>query len=452
MADAAAKSKSALKKAKQKAAAAIPALSSNEKTTSEFGNGSDAAGKTGAGEDNAYIRELQKSVRNVNKKLNAMSKVSEIVAANPDVPLDELVSNRKINADQKAQYQKKPALESQLAQLEEQLAQYKKFEQELQNKAAQEKEIMQKGHTEELEKLRETLKQEAALEVKKTFREQFLTLSRFLRAAAARRQMEEVDNDLTKAFEGALLQVYGGDPTAVAAAEKLIEGSEEKVPSTDGEILSVTYAQVKQAALDEAPFAAEEAWADDVAQSQPTAPESDSATAISTDPTVANAGLTEIDTATGAVNRGAEVDTPSAPAASSIGAGAANDAGGDWDKPTSGSDDPLAESFEIVPRDPAETETPAAPAAVNLTQSWADDTPDAASAAPAAANTSDGFHEVVHHGRGGRGRGGGGFGGRGRGGPRGDFRGRGRGRGRGDGFRGAPRGGFRGGRGDSVQQ
>lgn len=207
-------------------------------------------------------------------------------------------------------------------------------------------------------------------------------------------------------------------------------------------------AQVKKAALDEAPFAAEEAWADDVAQSQPTAPENDTVT----DPTVAHAGLTEIDTTTGAVNGTADVDTPSAPAASSVDAGAANEAGGDWDKPQSGSDDPLAESFEIVPRDPAETETPAAPAAVNLTQSWADDTPDAA---PAAAAPNDGFHEVPHRGRGRggfQGEGRGGF--RGRGGPRGDgFRGRGRGRGRGDGFRGGPRGGgsFRG-RGDSSQQ
>lgn len=210
-------------------------------------------------------------------------------------------------------------------------------------------------------------------------------------------------------------------------------------------------AQVKKAALDEAPFAAEEAWADDVAQSQPTAPESDSATAFSTDPTVANAGLTEIDAKTGAVN-GQTLDAPSAPAVSSVDAGAANEAGGDWDKPQSGSDDPLAESFEIVPRDPAETETPAAPAAVNLTQSWADDTPEAAPAAATAAN--DGFHEVPHRGRGRgnhQGEGRGGY--RGRGGPRGEFRGRGRGRGRGDGFRGGPRGGggFRG-RGDAAQQ
>lgn len=62
MADIAAKSKSALKKAKQKAAAATPALSSTEKTTSEFGaNGSEQAGKTG-GVESVYIKEIQKCV------------------------------------------------------------------------------------------------------------------------------------------------------------------------------------------------------------------------------------------------------------------------------------------------------------------------------------------------------------------------------------------------------
>jgi hypothetical protein len=61
-----------------------------------------------------------------------------------------------------------------------------------------------------------------------------------LRAAAARRQLEDDDSDLTKAFEGALLQVYGGDAGAVMAAEKLIEGAEEGVPSTEGVVLGVT--------------------------------------------------------------------------------------------------------------------------------------------------------------------------------------------------------------------
>jgi hypothetical protein len=120
--------------------------------------------------------------------------------------------------------------------LEEQIAQYKKFDQEYQEKIAREREILNKSHSSELEALKETVKAEAAIEQKKVFREKLLTLSRFLRAAAARRQLE----DLTKAFEGALLQVYGGDAVAVAAAEKLIEGAEDGVPSTEGVLLSVT--------------------------------------------------------------------------------------------------------------------------------------------------------------------------------------------------------------------
>ncbi|KAF2688842.1 hypothetical protein K458DRAFT_293793 [Lentithecium fluviatile CBS 122367] len=448
-------SKSARKKKAKAEAAAAAVPAPTEKPSSELGaGGSDPAGKAnGADSENSYIRELQKGVRNVNKKLNAMTKVNEIVAANPGVSIDDLVSSRMINADQKAQILKKPVLQAQLAQLEEQLAQYKKFEQEFQSKIAQEKEILSKTHSEEVEALRDTLKAEAALEQKKAFREKFLTLSRFLRAAAARRQLEEDDSDLTKAFEGALLLVYGGDASAVAAAEKLIEGTDDSVPSTEGVALSVTYAQIKQAALEEAPFAGTEAWAEDVAQSEPGPPDSESTSAVATDPTIAHAGLNELDT-TVPVNGDEEpADTPIAPQASSVDAGAANEAGGDWDKQQPSSDDPLAESFEMVPRDPTEVETPASSAPINSTTSWADDHPEPAAqpvASGAPANGNDGFHEV-HHNRGGRGRGGhqgegrGSY--RGRGGPRGDRgRGRGGGRGRGDGFRGGPRGGgYRGG-------
>jgi hypothetical protein len=281
-----------------------------------------------------------------------------------------------------------------------------------------------------------------------------LTLSRFLRAAAARRQLEDDDSDLTKAFEGALLQVYGGDAAAVMAAEKLIDGADDGVPSTEGVVLDVTYSEVKQAALDEAPFAAEEAWVDDVAQSQPAPPETEASDPVS-DPTITNAGLTEIDAGAKAITETA--DEPSAaPAASSIESGAANAAAeAQWDQQATGGDDPLTESFEIVPRDPAETETPHVGAAVNSTQSWADDTPEPSAAPAAPASGNDGFSEV-HHNRGGRGRGGhpggdfrGGRG-RGRGGPRGDFRGGRGGRGRGE-FRGG-RGSFRGGapRGEST--
>jgi hypothetical protein len=280
-------------------------------------------------------------------------------------------------------------------------------------------------------------------------KDKLLTLSRFLRAAAARRQLEDDDSDLTKAFEGALLQVYGGDAAAVMAAEKLINGADDGVPSTEGVILSVTYSEVKQSALDEAPFAAEEAWVDDVAQSQPAPPYTEIAEGVS-DPTIAHAGLTEIDAGAKAVTETAE-EPSAAPAVSSVQSGAANAAAeAQWDKQATGGDDPLTESFEMVPRDPAETENPHVAAPVTSTQSWADDTPEPSAAPAAPVSGNDGFSEVTHN-RGGRGRGGhpggdfrGGRG-RGRGGPRGDFRGgRGGGRGRGE-FRGQRGGGFRGG-------
>lgn len=212
----------------------------------------------------------------------------------------------------------------------------------------------------------------------------------------------------------------------------------------------ITDAQVKQAALDEAPFAAEEAWVDEVAQAQPAPPETEASEVVS-DPTITNAGLTEIDQGVAAVDGSADQQISHAPAASSIEPDAANAAAeAQWDKQATGRDDPLSESFEMVPRDPAKTEKPHTTAPVTSTQSWADDTPEPQATTGAATLGGDGFHEV-HHNRGGRGRGGpqgegrGGFRGRGRGGPRGDFRGRGRGRGefrggRGS-FRGAPRGG-----------
>lgn len=434
-------SKSARKK-KGKAEGATATPSAPEKTASEVGAGSsDPAGKpNGSDSENAYVRELQKNIRNINKKLSATQKVDSIIEANPGITLDDLLASRKINADQKAQAERKPGLQAQLAQYEEQYGHYTRYGQELEAKFAREKEILSKSHTGELEALRETIKAEASLEQQKALKEKILTLSRFLRAAAARRQLEDDDSDLTKAFEGALLQVYGGDAAAVIAAEKLIEGADDGVPSTEGVVLGVTYAQVKQAALEEAPFAAEEAWVDEVAQSQAAAPETEATEGV-TDPTIANAGLTEIDASAVPMGEKVSQETSAAPAASSIEPQAANAAAeAQWDKQATGGDDPLSESYEMVPRDPAETETPAATAPVTSTQSWADDTPEPAAPAPG----NDGFSEV-HHNRG-RGRGGhsggdrGGYRGRGRGGPRGEYRGRGRGRGE---FRG-PRGGFRG--------
>jgi ribosomal protein L16 Arg81 hydroxylase len=150
------------------------------------------------------------------------------------------VASRKINNDQKAQVLKKPQLQAQLSQLEEQLSQYKKIDQEYQQKMTSERELLQSSHREELEKLTATLKAEAAAELQKSLKQRYLVLSQFLRTAAAKRQQEGPETDERQAFEGVLLLVYGGDAAAVDAIEKVVEGSTELVNSVEGTATGVT--------------------------------------------------------------------------------------------------------------------------------------------------------------------------------------------------------------------
>lgn len=169
-----------------------------------------------------------------------MQKVDSIIAANPETSLDDLVASRKINSDQKAQAQKKPALQASLAQFEEQISQYRKFDEEYQQRASSEKAQLKAAHAKELEDLQKSLKEEGVAESQQLLRQRLLTLSRFLRAAAARRQEDDETSDETKAFEGVLLLLYGGDNVAVDAAEKLICDAEDGVLSTEGTLLTVT--------------------------------------------------------------------------------------------------------------------------------------------------------------------------------------------------------------------
>ena len=81
---------------------------------------------------------------------------------------------------------------------------------------------------------------EAMESAEEEFRERLLVLSRFLRAAAAMRRTGDETSSDSRAFEGALLQVYGGTDEAVTAMLKLIHGADEKVPSVDVEPLDVT--------------------------------------------------------------------------------------------------------------------------------------------------------------------------------------------------------------------
>ena len=473
---------------------AVPDVSTKEDSSL------DAKGDGDAISEHPYIKELTKHIRNTHKKLSGMQKTDAIFAENPNTSLDDLVAQRKINADQKAAALKKPQLQQQLAGYEEQIAQYRKIDSDYQSQMQKQKDELTSQHQKELEKIKEDTRVEGVSSGAAELRKNLLVFSQFLRAAAAKRTVEEeVDTDESRAFEGALLLVYGGDQKAVETAVKLIEGADEQVPSIEGMPLPVKYSQVKQASLDHAPFSAEETWVDSVAEANATGADGEATRAAPmSDPTIAHAGLTELDTS-GKPNGMADeagLDNVASPPQTGAGDEAGNAAGDRWDATTAGAEKPLMEdSYEMVPRPSDEVDTPAPappPAAPQeKSMSWADEplapetgpagnqagegwdlkpagdqTDDTWTGEDAAAQAGasgfaggvpdttgqedgDGFHQVEgrHRGRGGRGRGG-----------SGDFRGRGRGRGgfrgdfRGDGeFRGRGRGGFRGNRGEGGE-
>ena len=169
-----------------------------------------------------------------------MQKVDAIIADNPDTSLDDLLSSKKINIDQKAQVQKKPLLQSQLAQLEEQLSQYKLFDEEHQKQLHAEKEALEAAHAKELENIKESVTAEVLAESNSHVRDNLLRLSRFLRAAAGKRQSGDESSSENRAFEGALLLLYGGDNSAVDAMMSLINGSEDLVPTVDSTLTDFT--------------------------------------------------------------------------------------------------------------------------------------------------------------------------------------------------------------------
>ena len=164
---------------------------------------------------------------------NATQKVDSIIADNPDSSLDELLAARKINQDQKAQAQKKPSLQASLVQLEEQISQYKQFDEDYQKRLSAEKSALESAHKDELRKVKDAAVAEAETQSRKEAKDNLLVLSKFLRAAAAKRQGGDETSPENRAFEGALLLVYGGEVGAVVAMESLISGSEEKVPTVD---------------------------------------------------------------------------------------------------------------------------------------------------------------------------------------------------------------------------
>ncbi|GKZ93300.1 hypothetical protein AnigIFM59636_006370 [Aspergillus niger] len=391
-------------------------------------NGSDS-------QEHQHFKELQKSLRNAMKKLNATAKVDAIMAENPGKSLDELVAEKKINVDQKAQALKKPSLQAAVAQIEEQIAQFKSFAAYYEERLVSQKAELEKAHKEQLEAVQKQAT-EAASGVRETeLRQKLLNLSKFLCAAARVRNSGDETSNESRAFEGVLYQIYGGTQDAVSSMLKIIDGVDEKVVGVDSTLLDVTYGRVKQAAAELAGPTDETTTATTEA-----APQSD--------PTIANAGYTELQDSSYNTDATATVTTESAtaaepeaeqvqpPAQTLVGEGANAVAEANWDANASGVSSANTEGWVEVPRDPAETDTglEATPAAAQA------EVKGSATAEHGSENVTvpkDGFEQVHHHqrqpsvrgrGRGGHGRGrGDGFRGRGRG----EFRGHGRGRGRG---------------------
>lgn len=427
--------------------------------------------------ENEYVRDIKKSIRNVSKKLTNGARIETLIGEHSDKSLDDLIAQKIINVDQKAAHLKRPALHAQLFQLEKELTMHKKISAEHSQALHKQEEALKEKFEKEKAELAADIKEKAEAEATATLKHNFLILSQFLRLAAARRA-EEVDPTLdeNQALEGVLLGVYSGDDGAVATIQKLVQGVEEPTRNTAGETLKTTFAEVKQAAIAHAatfyqPESAAQATEPEVEEIKEEVEEPEKVeekTEVETDPTVASASLTEIEEGSATAPTNGHVQETSsasggAPSNADVTDSAANAAGeSQWDTGNS-----MTESQEWVdvkvPREPSETDTgvtatPAQPSAPANTQSWADDHPEAHEP-PAATPADDGFQSVQgrnrgnreggHRGRSGyRGRGGGY---RGEGGFRGDGRGRGRGGQRGDrGDRGGPRGPRRGG--ESTEQ
>ncbi|KAK0660419.1 hypothetical protein QBC41DRAFT_41231 [Cercophora samala] len=398
--------------------------------------------------ENAYIRELSKNIRNLNKKISNGTRIETLINEHSGKSLEELVKAKIINSDQAASHIKRPALLEQLGKLENELVVHKQIEADHRARLCHLETTLKERFEKEKEELAAEVKQKVEAEADETLRSHLLALSQFLRLAAARRLAEaDTSIDENAAVEGVLLHIYGGDNDSVTEMLKLAQGSDEHVLSVEGKPLETTFAKVKEAAYAylnpsyKAPKSTEPETAEELKLD-----EDESAVLVETDPTVANAGLTEVDDGSAvALTNGHGQDASSAsggaPSNADVTDSAANAAGeNQWDTSKTISDSQEWVSVN-VPRELSETETgaaatPAQPTAPATNQSWADEHPETtAAAAPA----DDGFHQVPSRNRGSRDgghRGRDGFRGRG-GGFRGDGRGRGRGRGRG-----GDRGGF----------
>lgn len=102
------------------------------------------------------------------------------------------------------------------------------------------KAALEKTHQEELEAVRANAIADATETTAKVLRQQLLTVSKFLCAAANSRRDGDAEALESRAFEGVLYQVYGGNQDAVSSMIKLIDGADEKIQGVEGDLLDLT--------------------------------------------------------------------------------------------------------------------------------------------------------------------------------------------------------------------
>lgn len=145
-----------------------------------------------------------------------------------------------INADQKQQILKKPSLQAQVTQFEEQIAQYLKVDEQYRAQIASDKAEFEKS----LQKAKEDGAAESKEHSDKDLRGSLLLLSQFLRLAAYRREeAADPESDESQAIEGVLLAIYAGDEGAVNSMLNLVGGSTDRILSVPGEQLETTCKQ-----------------------------------------------------------------------------------------------------------------------------------------------------------------------------------------------------------------
>ncbi|KAG6016534.1 hypothetical protein E4U43_003573 [Claviceps pusilla] len=418
---AASATQSAPKASKKKLANAIERVNSPAPSA---GSGA-AADSQDEGYESPYIKELQNFF---GLKTNA-SKTDSILRQHVGTPLEELVISRVINTDQKVQIEKKPALQAQLTQMEQQLAQFQKVHEQYRSRAAADKAEWEKS----LEKAKEDAVSETKAGFQQSLKDSLLTLSQFLRLAAYRREeASEPESDESQAIEGVLLAIYAGDENAVSSMLKLVQGTDDKVFSVPGEELQTTYSVVKTLATEYKTPLCEGTPQPDGAPPEASVTDAAPAPAVDGEATaeIAAGEASTVGEQDVSANGSVTVDAASAMAESHCDTENGLSASQEW--------------VDVkVPHESSEAETQpdasplSPPAATTQSKSWADDQPEQAALEPHSNpnEAHDGFHSVPRNksrqdreGSGSwRGRGRGEH--RGRGAHRGDMRGRGRGRG-----------------------